>query len=97
MTFVKCSDIIIRKKKRKKKWKGVIIVGTRTVSKDRNAFVRSAMAEANIRHWQLANQLGVSRVTLQDRLRYELTKEERQKILAAITALRLGKETEAEN
>lgn len=75
----------------------MIIVGRRTVSKDRNAFVRSAMAEANIRHWQLANQLGISRVTLQDRLRYELTKEERQKILAAITALRLGKETEAEN
>jgi len=72
-------------------------VGTRTVSKDRNALVRSAMAEANIKHWQLANQLGVSRVTLQDRLRYELTKEERQKILAAITALRLGKEAEAEN
>lgn len=72
-------------------------MGTRIVSKDRNAFVRSAMAEAGIRHWQLANQLGVSRVTLQDRLRYELTKEERQKILAAITALRLGKETEAEN
>lgn len=75
----------------------MIIVGRRIVSKDRNAFVRSAMAEANIKHWQLANQLGVSRVTLQDRLRYELTKEERQKILAAITALRLGKETEAEN
>lgn len=70
---------------------------TRTVSKDRNAFVRSAMAEAGIRHWQLANQLGVSRVTLQDRLRYELTKEERQKIIEAITVLRLGKETEAEN
>lgn len=72
-------------------------MGTRIVSKDRNALVRSAMAEAGIRHWQLANQLGVSRVTLQDRLRYELTKEERQKILTAITALRLGKETEAEN
>ena len=72
-------------------------MGTRIVSKDRNALVRSAMAEAGIRHWQLANQLGVSRVTLQDRLRYELTKEERQKILAAITALRLGKEKEAEN
>lgn len=72
-------------------------MGTRIVSKDRNAFVRSAMAEAGIRHWQLANQLGVSRVTLQDRLRYELTKEERQKILAAITVLRLGKEKEAEN
>lgn len=96
MTFVKCSDII-KGRKKKKKWKGVIIVGRRTVSEDRNAFVRSAMAEANIRHWQLANQLGISRVTLQDRLRYELTKEERQKILAAITALRLGKETEAEN
>ena len=73
------------------------IVGRRTVSKDRNAFVRSAMAEANIKHWQLANQLGVSRVTLQDRLRYELTKEERQKIIAAIAVLRLGKEKEAEN
>lgn len=73
------------------------MVAKRTVSKDRNAFVRSAMAEANIRHWQLANQLGISRVTLQDRLRYELTKEERQKIIAAITALRLGKEAEAEN
>lgn len=55
------------------------------------------MAEANIRHWQLANQLGISRVTLQDRLRYELTKEERQKIIAAIAVLRLGKEKEAEN
>lgn len=97
MTFVKCSDIIIRKKKRKKKWKGVIIVGRRIVSRDRNAFVRSAMAEANIKHWQLANQLGISRVTLQDRLRYELTKEERQKIIAAIAAIRLGKEIEAEN
>ena len=72
-------------------------MGTRIVSKDRNALVRSAMAEANIKHWQLANQLGVSRVTLQDRLRYELTKEERQRILTAITILRLGKETEAEN
>ena len=71
-------------------------MGTRIVSKDRNALVRSAMAEANIKHWQLANQLGVSRVTLQDRLRYELTKEERQKILGAITVLRLGKESEAE-
>lgn len=73
------------------------MVAKRTVSKDRNAFVRSAMAEANIRHWQLANQLGISRVTLQDRLRYELTKEERQKIISAITVLRLGKEAETEN
>lgn len=72
-------------------------MGSRIVSKDRNALVRSAMAEANIRHWQLANQLGISRVTLQDRLRYELTKEERQKIIEAITVLRLDKETEAEN
>lgn len=49
-----------------------------------NVEIRSTLLEANMKHWQLADLLGISEFTLCRRLRKELSKEEKAKIIKLI-------------
>ena len=58
----------------------------------RNQDVRAAIEGAGLRYWWVAEELGVACGTLSNRLRKELSQEEKQAVLAAVQRLadRLG-------
>ena len=58
----------------------------------RNQDIRAAIAQAGLRYWWVAEELGVACGTLSNRLRKELSQEEKQAVLAAVQRLadRLG-------
>ena len=58
----------------------------------RNQDVRAAIEEAGLRYWWVAEELGVACGTLSNRLRRELSPEEKETVLAAVrrVADRLG-------
>ena len=58
----------------------------------RNQDLRAAIDGAGLRHWWVAEELGISCGTLSNRLRKELAPEEKQEILSAVRRLadRLG-------
>ena len=58
----------------------------------RNQDVRAAIDQAGLRYWWVAEELGVACGTLSNRLRKELSQEEKQAVLAAVQRLadRLG-------
>lgn len=58
----------------------------------RNRDVRAAIEGAGLCHWWVAEELGIAPGTLTNRLRKELSPEEKEKILAAVRRLedRLG-------
>ncbi|MCI9331655.1 MAG: hypothetical protein HFG05_05700 [Oscillibacter sp.] len=58
----------------------------------RNQDIRTAIEQAGLRHWWVAEELGIACGTLSNRLRKELPPEEKQEVLAAIRRLadRLG-------
>lgn len=49
-----------------------------------NLEIRNKLKERNIKHWELAYKLGVSEYTLVRKLRIELSKEDKDKILNTI-------------
>lgn len=50
----------------------------------KNLQIRQALKETNMKHWQLAEKLGIAESTLCVKLRKELPAEEKEKILAII-------------
>lgn len=66
-------------------------MATREISPDHNESIRKAMAAANVKHWELANILGISRTTLQDRLRYVISDEDKQTYLNAIDSIKTSR------
>ncbi len=58
----------------------------------RNQDVRAAIAGAGLRHWWVAEELGIACGTLSNRLRRELSPEEKQEVLDTVRQLaeRLG-------
>lgn len=58
----------------------------------RNQDVRAAIEGAGLRYWWVAEELGVACGTLSNRLRKELSSEEKEAVLAAVRRLadRLG-------
>lgn len=52
-----------------------------------NSEIRNKAKNINIKHWQIAAKLGVSEQTIMRWLRVPLTKERKDKILAAIEEL----------
>lgn len=58
----------------------------------RNRDVRAAIDEAGLRYWWVAEELGIAPGTLSNRLRRELSPEERGAVFAAVRRLadRLG-------
>ena len=49
-----------------------------------NTKIRSALEESRMRHWELANLLGISESTLVRWLRTELPEEEQKRIISII-------------
>ena len=49
-----------------------------------NVKIRKALGESMMRHWELADLLGISEATLTRRLRKELPEEEQQRIISII-------------
>ena len=58
----------------------------------RNQDVRAAIDQAGLRYWWVAEELGVACGTLSNRLRKELSQEEKREVLSAVRRLadRLG-------
>ena len=58
----------------------------------RNQDIRAAIGGAGLRYWWVAEELGIACGTLSNRLRKELSQEEKQAVLAAVQRLadRLG-------
>lgn len=52
-----------------------------------NVEIRSALMKYGIRHWKLAEALGISETHFSRKLRHELPPQEREKILAIIEDL----------
>lgn len=57
----------------------------------KNLDIRTKLKEANIKQWELADQLGIAEMTLVRKLRYELPEEEKQKIFSIIEELATAK------
>ena len=49
-----------------------------------NIRIRTALEETRMRHWELADLLGISENTLTRRLRKELPEEEQKRIISII-------------
>ena len=58
----------------------------------RNQDIRAAISGAGLRYWWVAEELGIACGTLSNRLRRELSQEEKGEVLAAVQRLadRLG-------
>ena len=54
----------------------------------RNLDIRVMVSESGLRYIDIAKQMGISRVWLSNLMRYDLTTENREKILKAIRELR---------
>lgn len=52
-----------------------------------NEELRNKIRIANVRHWQIAHELGISEETLCRHLRFELPQAERERLLAALDQL----------
>lgn len=53
----------------------------------KNVEIKNKLKQAKIFQWQLADKLVISEMSLVRKLRYELSEEEKQKILTAIDEL----------
>lgn len=58
----------------------------------RNLDVRDAIRAAGVRHWEVAERLGVREETLCRKLRHELSDNEKKKLLRAVEQLKKEKE-----
>lgn len=52
-----------------------------------NLDIRKAIKDANVRHWQVAETLGIAETTFCRMLRKELSAEQKRKTMAAIKGL----------
>ena len=57
-----------------------------------NSDIREAMKTAGIRQWQVAHELKIHEVTLVQKLRFELSPEERAKVFAAVEQVKAKEE-----
>ncbi|MCD7761995.1 MAG: hypothetical protein LUI14_02135 [Lachnospiraceae bacterium] len=53
-----------------------------------NEEIRDRMRVANVRHWQIAHEMGISPETLCRHLRFELPQAERERLLVALDRLK---------
>ena len=56
-----------------------------------NLEIRKKLKETKVMQWQVADELGVSEMTLVRKLRYELPEAEKQKIFSAIDKIAVEK------
>ena len=57
-----------------------------------NMKIRKIIKDSAVRHWQIADNIGISEMSLVRLLRYPLTNEKEQEIMAAIEALKTANE-----
>jgi predicted XRE-type DNA-binding protein len=57
--------------------------------KKANIEVRRKIWEADLKHYQIAEKIGISHISIMNWLRVELTKERKDKILKAIEELKI--------
>lgn len=50
----------------------------------KNREIRQALEKRKMKYWELADQMGIADGTLSRKLRYEITGEEKKRILAII-------------
>lgn len=53
-------------------------------NKQKNLVIREALKKSGMKHWELADLMGISPYTLSVRLRHELPDEEQKRIVALI-------------
>ena len=53
----------------------------------KNVEIRTACMEAGVKHWQLAAALGITETHFSKKLRNELPKDEKEKILEVLSQL----------
>lgn len=53
----------------------------------KNVDIKQLCIDKKVYQWQVADELGISEMTLSRKLRYELPKNERQKIMNAIDSV----------
>lgn len=58
----------------------------------KNHEIREAIRSAGVRHWQVAEAVGIHPATLSVKLRHELKPEDKKKLLRAVEQLKQGKE-----
>ena len=56
----------------------------------KNQEIRQAAKKRGVRHWQIADALGIHETTLTHKLRYELPQDEKERILSIIDVLAKG-------
>ncbi len=57
-----------------------------------NADIRGAAKAANVKLWQIAEELGIADFTLSRRLRHELSEQQKVEVFEAIQAISTRKE-----
>lgn len=57
-----------------------------------NADIRGAAKAANVKLWQIAEELGIADFTLSRRLRHELSEQQKAEVFEAIQAISTRKE-----
>ena len=60
-----------------------------------NAEIRKAISDAGLKHWQVAAAAGISEATLCVWLRKPLTKDQKERVCAAVAVLSAKHEQEA--
>jgi hypothetical protein len=53
-----------------------------------NYRIRNALLKNNVKHWQLAERMGITEFSLSRKLRRELPKEEQKKIIDLIESIK---------
>lgn len=53
-----------------------------------NYRIRNALLKNNVKHWQLAEKMGITEFSLSRKLRRELPKEEQKKIIDLIESIK---------
>jgi len=54
----------------------------------KNLRIRQAAAQARVKHWEIAVELGITDTTLSRRLRMELPEDEQERILGIIRRIK---------
>jgi len=55
-----------------------------------NYRIRNALLKNNVKHWQLAEKMGITDFSLSRKLRRELTEEEQKKIISLVESIKGG-------
>ena len=56
----------------------------------KNKEIRQVITDAGVYYWQVADKLGMHDSTFSRKLRHELSKEEKERVLTAIEELKKG-------